>query len=145
MNVPTNTAIVTFAFGLVAMLGIEDIPVLSYEAVMQHEREDSVVCRLSPPFAICTSLACDRQFLGDRCNNGWPYGTGPMSCPVCNVGVLWPNGWMDQDATWYGSRPRPRSHCITYGDPPLPRKGAQRPSPLFGPLCSGTVVTVSNC
>ena len=24
-------------------------------------------------------------------------------CPVCvcNVGVLWPNGWMDQDATWY--------------------------------------------
>ena len=24
---------------------------------------------------------------------------------VCNVGVLWPNGWMDQDATWYGSRP----------------------------------------
>jgi len=22
-----------------------------------------------------------------------------LSCPVCNVGVLWPNGWMDQDAT----------------------------------------------
>jgi len=21
--------------------------------------------------------------------------------PVCNGGVLWPNGWMDQDATWY--------------------------------------------
>jgi len=20
-------------------------------------------------------------------------------CPVCNVGVLWPNGWMDQDVT----------------------------------------------
>jgi len=20
--------------------------------------------------------------------------------PVCDVGVLWPNGWMDQDATW---------------------------------------------
>jgi len=19
----------------------------------------------------------------------------------CNFGVLWPNGWMDQDATWY--------------------------------------------
>ena len=24
---------------------------------------------------------------------------------VCNVGILWPNGWMDQDATWNGSRP----------------------------------------
>jgi len=23
---------------------------------------------------------------------------------VCNVGVLWPNGWMDQDETWHGSR-----------------------------------------
>ena len=22
------------------------------------------------------------------------------------------NGWMDEDATWYGSRPRPRPHCI---------------------------------
>ena len=35
-------------------------------------------------------------------------------CPdlyVCNVGVFWPNGWMDQDATWYGGRSRPRPHC----------------------------------
>jgi len=22
-------------------------------------------------------------------------------CPVCNVGVLWPNRWMDQDETWH--------------------------------------------
>ena len=30
---------------------------------------------------------------------------GPLSClscmSVCNVGVLWPNGWMYQDATCY--------------------------------------------
>jgi len=26
-------------------------------------------------------------------------------CPVCNVGVLWPNGWMDQDASSYECRP----------------------------------------
>jgi len=25
--------------------------------------------------------------------------------------LLWPNGWMDQDTTWYGDRPRPRRHC----------------------------------
>ena len=35
-----------------------------------------------------------------------------LSCPVClsvcNIGVLWPDGWMDQDATWCGDRPRPR-------------------------------------
>jgi len=21
---------------------------------------------------------------------------------VCDVGVLWPNGWIDQDETWHG-------------------------------------------
>jgi len=26
--------------------------------------------------------------------------------------LLWPNGWMDEDATWYGSRPQPRPHCV---------------------------------
>jgi len=31
-----------------------------------------------------------------------------LSClSVCNVGVLWPNGYMDQDETWRGGRPRP--------------------------------------
>jgi len=25
--------------------------------------------------------------------------------------LLWPNGWTDQDATWYGDWPRPRLHC----------------------------------
>ena len=56
-----------------------------------------------------------------------------LSClSVCNVGVLQPNGWMDQDATWYGGRPRPRRHCVRW-DPVPQRKGAQQP-PLFG-LC----------
>jgi len=49
-------------------------------------------------------------------------------CPVlpfCNVGVLWPNDWMDQDATWYGGRPQPRRHFIRWDLAP-PRKGAQQ-------------------
>jgi len=42
---------------------------------------------------------------------------------VWNVGVLWPNGWMDQDDTWYGGRPRP-GHIVLHGDPaPPPPKG----------------------
>ena len=36
-------------------------------------------------------------------------------CPVCDVGVLWPNGWMDQDTTWCGGRPRPKRHCFVWG------------------------------
>jgi len=43
--------------------------------------------------------------LSDRC---------PV-CPVCDVGVLWPNGLMDQDETWHAGRSRPRSHCIRWG------------------------------
>jgi len=42
-------------------------------------------------------------------SNGLPCAMGPLSVSlsvtlsdVCNVGVLWPNGWMNQDATWYG-------------------------------------------
>jgi len=34
----------------------------------------------------------------NRFTNGRPKTVRPMlpdSCPVCNVGVLWPNGWMD--------------------------------------------------
>jgi len=27
--------------------------------------------------------------------------------PVFGSCLLWPNGWMDEDATWYGSIPRP--------------------------------------
>jgi len=36
---------------------------------------------------------------------------------------------MDQDATWYGSRLRPRPHCVTRG-PSSRTKGAQQPPPL---------------
>ena len=37
--------------------------------------------------------------------------------PVCNVGVFWPNVWMDQDAAWYTMLPgsRPRQHCVRWG------------------------------
>ena len=52
----------------------------------------------------------------------------PCPHPIFGGCLLWPNGGMDEDATWYGSRPRPRPHCITR-DPRYPRKGNS--SPLF--------------
>jgi len=27
--------------------------------------------------------------------------------PIFGPCLLWPNGWMDQDATWYGRKPQP--------------------------------------
>jgi len=46
-------------------------------------------------------------------------------CPVCLsvTLVLSPNGWMDQDATWYWGR----GDIVLDGDPDPPRKGAQQP------------------
>jgi len=48
-------------------------------------------------------------------------------CPVCDVGALWSNGWKDQDATWYGGRPRPRRHCVRQGPSYPHRKGHNNP------------------
>ena len=38
--------------------------------------------------------------------------------------LLRPNGWMDQEATWYEARPRPRQHCVRWGpSSPSPKRG----------------------
>ena len=28
--------------------------------------------------------------------------------------LLWPNGWMDEDAIWYGGKPQPRPYCVRW-------------------------------
>ena len=55
-----------------------------------------------------------------------------LSCPVCYVGVLWPNGWTDQDETWHAGRTRPWPHCVRWGPSPAPRKGGGAPN--FRPM-----------
>ena len=49
---------------------------------------------------------------------------------VCDFGVLWPNGWMDQDATWHEGRPQPRRLSVRWGPSRLPSKGV-KPPPKF--------------
>jgi len=51
-------------------------------------------------------------------------------CPVCDVGVLWPNGWTDQDQTWQAGRPWSRPHCVRWGPSYPPKRGT---APIFGP------------
>ena len=48
-------------------------------------------------------------------------------CPVCDVGVLWPNGWMDHDETWHAGRPRPWPHCVRWGPSFPPQKDGKDP------------------
>jgi len=56
------------------------------------------------------------RFLADRCNATiamqrsaivMRYDVVCLSSVICNTRVLWPNRFMDQDATWYADRPGP--------------------------------------
>ena len=53
----------------------------------------------------------------------------------------WPNGWMDGDATWYGSRSPRRPHCIRRV-PSCTRKMHSSPHPSFRPM--SIVATVAH-
>ena len=53
--------------------------------------------------------------------------------PVCNVGVLWPNGWKHQSATWYGARPWPRRPCVRWGSSSPRGQGYCSPSHFSSP------------
>jgi len=61
----------------------------------------------------------------------WKRAVKRLWCRVVVV-LLWPNGCMHQDTTWYACRPRRRRHCVRWG-PSSPGKGHSSP-PLFG-LC----------
>jgi len=54
------------------------------------------------------------------------------SPPLFGPCVLWQNGWMNQDATWYEGRPRSSPHCVRCGPSLHPQKGAQLPT--FRPM-----------
>ena len=54
-------------------------------------------------------------------------GTAPP--PIFGPCLLWPNGWIDQDATWYEGRRWPRQHCVRWV--PTTAKRGTAPSPNF--------------
>jgi len=46
--------------------------------------------------------------------------------PLFGPCLLSSNGWMDQDAIWYGGACRPRPHCVTW-EPSSPTRGTAAP------------------
>jgi len=55
---------------------------------------------------------------------------GPPNPPK-GARLLWPNSWIDQDATWYGGRPGLREFELD-GDPAPPKRGTA--SHTFWPM-----------
>jgi len=48
--------------------------------------------------------------------------------PIFDPCLLWPNGWMDQDSTWYRGRRQSRRLCVKWGpSPPHQKKGGTVP------------------
>jgi len=59
--------------------------------------------------------------------------------PIFGPCLLWPNGWMDQDATCHGSRSRPRPHCAVCG-PSFPSLKTGRSPQFSSHSCCGEMV-----
>jgi len=57
--------------------------------------------------------------------------------PIFGPCLLCANGWMDQDATWYGVMARPKRPCVRWGPSSPSQKRGQSPVPIFVPclLC----------
>jgi len=58
---------------------------------------------------------------------------GGAPSPIFGPFLLWPNGLMHQDVTWYGGRPWSSPHCARHSSPPQNRE--QSPE-IFGPSLS---------
>jgi len=80
----------------------------------------------------------------DKTDNGLMAYSEPL--PIFDLFLLWPNGWMHQDATRYGGRLQPRRVCVRWGPSPSP-KGGGVPFPILrvavenfeiGPAVCGT-------
>ena len=64
-----------------------------------------------------------------------PKGTEPH--PIFGPRLLWPNGCMDQDTTWYGGRPRPTRHRVRCGCSYPQKKGHTHPTQFVAYVCCG--------
>ena len=67
----------------------------------------------SPQFSAhicCGQMAAWIKMLLDM-ELGLSQGDSVLPPQIFGPCLLWPNGWMHQDATWYGGRPQPRRLC----------------------------------
>jgi len=76
--------------------------------------------------------------------------TGPLSCVLTiylSVTLVYcgQTTWMDQDATWYEGRTRPKQHCVRLRPRSAHGKGHSSPNVSARVYCGQTVAHLSNC
>ena len=59
--------------------------------------------------------------------------------------TMWPNGWMDENTTWYGSIDLRAHHIVLDGFPALREWGIAPPPPFRPMSIVATVAHVSYC
>jgi len=65
---------------------------------------------------------------------------GHSSPPLFGPCLLWPNGWMDEDATWYEGRHWASPHCVRWGlrlTSSPPERGTAAPPHFLADNCCG--------
>jgi len=62
--------------------------------------------------------------------------------PIFDPCLLWPNGWMDQHATWYRDMPQPRRHCVRWNPAPSPEKRGHSTQFSAHAYCGQTAVCI---
>jgi len=83
--------------------------------------------------AVCITIPLGTEVglsLGDIVLDGdptLPPPKGHSPSPIFGQCPLWPNGWRDNDATWYGGRPRPRRVRVRW------EPSSAQPHSIFGP------------
>jgi len=72
------------------------------------------------------------------CYMGTQFPPKGTQSPIFGPCLWWPNGCVDQDATWYGGGPQPgpRPHCVIWGASSLPQKGHSSPQ-FSAHVCCG--------
>jgi len=80
------------------------------------------------PFGMEVGLGTGDFVLDGDWGPSFPSPKRGKSPPIFGPCLLWPNSWMDQDATWSKGRSWPIPHCVS---PSRPRKGHSSSLPLF--------------
>ena len=111
-----TAGLIKMALGMEIGLGQTTLCYMGIQLPSPKKGQSHVCCGQT---AGCNKMPLDMEVglsPGDFVLDGDPAPSAKRGgAPTFSLRLLWPNGCMDQDATWYGGRPRPTRHCVRWG------------------------------